>query len=196
MPLIFVAGAGVQRLIDDEQASRGEDDSRGGQDRGQRLEQLKKVRGWLDDAMRAGRELLHRTHPVELDDRGWDAAASEMLTRQFPESSIEWQVETADETLSPEVCTGLFRIVTEAVRNAIRHGKASDVVVGSSADAGRLIVRVRDQGRGFDPDDVPDDRFGIRSMRGRAELLGGTLTIDSRPGGPTEVRVEIPIDGV
>ena len=85
-----------------------------------------------------------------------------------------------------------YRIVVEAIRNAVGHGKATEVVVTGEQDDEGLRVTVSDNGGGFDPDQVPADRFGVRSMIGRAELAGGTLRIDSARGGPTIVNFKLP----
>ncbi len=80
----------------------------------------------------------------------------------------------------------------EAVTNAAKHSGAPRVDVFAEVDDGRVEVFVRDRGAGFDPDDLPDGRMGVRqSIRARMERYGGTATIRSAPGEGTEVKVEI-----
>ena len=86
-----------------------------------------------------------------------------------------------------------YRIVIEAVRNAIRHARAEQITIASAQENDRLKISITDNGSGFDPEAVPQDRFGLRSMRGRAKLIGGNLEIQSKPGGPTEVLLQIPV---
>ena len=87
----------------------------------------------------------------------------------------------------------VFRIVREAVGNAVRHGSPAEVSVELSWRLGRLQVVVADDGRGFDPSGPSrQGSFGVTSMRERAAGAGGELTLDSRPGGGTRVVLEVP----
>jgi len=83
-------------------------------------------------------------------------------------------------------------IVREAVSNALRHGEAQRVVVGLREMDGRAVVAIHDDGVGFEPTAaVPG--HGLDHLRARARDLGGELSIESRPGGPTTLRVEFPL---
>ena len=87
----------------------------------------------------------------------------------------------------------LVRIVQEAITNAGRHGRASEVHVElSNGDCLRLVVA--DDGVGFDPAAVRPDgvHFGLLGMRERVEALGGRLEIASRPGDGTRIEVALP----
>jgi signal transduction histidine kinase len=87
----------------------------------------------------------------------------------------------------------VFRIVQEALTNAVRHAHAAKVTVTIANDDGVEIV-VNDDGIGFEPDARASRgrRLGLTSMRERASLLGGTLTITSSPGEGATVRLEVP----
>jgi signal transduction histidine kinase len=93
----------------------------------------------------------------------------------------------------PETREALLRILREAVANAARHSAASEVRVCLRQDE-RLFLRVEDDGQGFDTDDLAhlSGRFGLVSMRERAEALGGSFTIVSRLQGGTAVEVTLP----
>jgi signal transduction histidine kinase/phage shock protein PspC (stress-responsive transcriptional regulator) len=81
----------------------------------------------------------------------------------------------------------------EAAVNAARHSGVTTVSVYVEAEPDGITAYVRDEGKGFDPDEVPSDRRGIRdSIRGRIERQGGTVTITSEPGGGTEVAIQLP----
>ncbi len=102
----------------------------------------------------------------------------------------------SERRLPPEVERELYRIVQEALHNALRHARAANVDVSVDLAAGRCVVEVRDDGVGFDPDDacVTTAHLGLSSMRARAAALGAALTITSAPGAGTGVRVELPGD--
>jgi signal transduction histidine kinase len=88
----------------------------------------------------------------------------------------------------------LYRIVQEALNNAVRHARAESITVGVDADAGTVTITVRDDGVGFDAAAraIRERRLGLTSMRERAESLGGKLTIETAPRAGTTVRVEVP----
>lgn len=183
LPLMFAASAGVRRLIEDAQTPPEEACSPA-----ERAERLQQIAGWLDDGMKTARQLLTQTHPPELDEASWDQAAAGTVDRLYGESAgVRWQIDPAAAPQPLPVATAAYRIVIEAVRNAFRHGKASEVTVTTTRQDQRWCLRVQDNGRGFDPEQIGSDRFGIRSMRARAALVGGDLRVDSRPGGPTTV---------
>ena len=90
--------------------------------------------------------------------------------------------------------TQLYGIGREALANVVRHADASEARIRIAAGATRVIVEIRDDGRGFDPDSVQAGHFGLESMRGRAEEIGADLEISSAPGRGTVVRVELPVE--
>jgi len=88
----------------------------------------------------------------------------------------------------------LYRIVQEALNNAVRHARAETIAVDVDAADGTVTITVRDDGVGFDPAAraIRERRLGLTSMRERAESLGGTLTIETARSSGTTVRVEVP----
>jgi signal transduction histidine kinase len=88
----------------------------------------------------------------------------------------------------------LYRIVQEALNNAVRHARAESITVGIDADDGMVRITVRDDGLGFDPAAraIRERRLGLTSMRERAESLGGKFTVETAPRAGTTVRVEVP----
>src|SRR5205085_2078500 len=91
-----------------------------------------------------------------------------------------------------------YRVVQEALSNVKKHASAHLVSVRIEAAAGMLRVEVRDDGVGFDPGDgrefLRTGRVGLASMRERAELAGGTLTIKSAPGAGTTIAAMLPYE--
>jgi signal transduction histidine kinase len=101
--------------------------------------------------------------------------------------------------LSGRVRHNLFLIVREAVNNAVKHAQAKLVRLGVGLDrpldGGRVTITVEDDGRGFDPNEPADDgrHSGLANMRRRADDIGGTLTLTSRPGSGTRVEITAPL---
>ena len=86
----------------------------------------------------------------------------------------------------------VYRIAQEAVSNALRHGRATEVVISTRVEAGIFILLVEDNGCGFDAmQKSVVDGMGLRTMRYRAQAVGAHLTIEPRPGGGTLVRCRL-----
>jgi signal transduction histidine kinase len=95
--------------------------------------------------------------------------------------------------LSARAENQLFGIGREALANVLKHSGASTAWVRVEALPERVVVEIRDDGRGFDPGDGHPGHFGLESMRSRAAEIGATLTITSTRGYGTVVRVEAPL---
>ena len=104
-------------------------------------------------------------------------------------------IEGEPRELHPIVRDEIYKITAEALRNAFRHASAAHVEVEMRYDDDGLRLKVRDDGRGIDPD-VPRDgiegHYGLRGMRERAMLVGGHLTVWSQVGAGTEVDLRVP----
>ncbi|GMU67090.1 MAG: hypothetical protein AMXMBFR36_33640 [Acidobacteriota bacterium] len=145
-------------------------------------------------------EGLHRLavdlRPASLDHVGLEAALRQYARSAAAKFGLDVHFKArgfTDERLPPMVETALYRVVQEAMTNVVRHAGAKrvDVLVEQRGD--RVQVMVEDDGVGFDSLLVrPGEHLGLLGMRERAEALGGTLTIESRPGGGTTVVAEVP----
>ena len=96
--------------------------------------------------------------------------------------------------LPPEIEEGLYRIAQEALNNVLKHAQAHSITVSLRHVAHQRIVvlEIADDGLGFDPAVARDQGgMGLRGMEERAAQFGGQLTIQSRPGAGTSVRVEV-----
>jgi signal transduction histidine kinase len=93
--------------------------------------------------------------------------------------------------LDEELETGVYRIVQEALTNAVNHGNATRAVVELIEEQRRINVLVRDNGAGFDPNSATRG-FGLLGMHERVELLGGELQVESAPGHGTNIAVVLP----
>jgi signal transduction histidine kinase len=97
--------------------------------------------------------------------------------------------------LGPRAAAQVFGIGREALANVVKHAQASTAWISVEERPGRVIVEIRDDGRGFEPDADHPGHFGLESMRSRAAEIGGELSITSGPGRGTVVRVEAPAEG-
>ena len=94
----------------------------------------------------------------------------------------------------PDVALCLFRVLQEALQNAVRHSGAVRFAVSLESTPKVLTLTVRDGGRGFNPQSVPQDGgLGLTSIRERLKLVAGELVIDSKPDNGTTVVARVPL---
>ncbi|HEU4673429.1 MAG TPA: sensor histidine kinase [Candidatus Limnocylindrales bacterium] len=151
-------------------------------DRGREL-----AREALDDT----RHVAERIRPPRLAELG----LAGVLRSLAPEGSGPLEVVILDRgaRLGPEEELETYRIVQEAIRNALTHAAARRIVVSLVAAGDALTLSVVDDGVGFDPDAVPPHRLGIVGMAERAAAIGGRLTVVSRRGHGTRVELVVPL---
>jgi len=99
---------------------------------------------------------------------------------------------------SPEVELVLFRIAQEALRNVGKHSGASKAGLTLEFGDGKTILTVKDEGKGFKLPEKVDDltvagKLGLAGMQERAQLIGGSLRLESGPGKGTKVTLEVPV---
>ncbi|MCA9939197.1 MAG: GAF domain-containing sensor histidine kinase [Anaerolineales bacterium] len=94
--------------------------------------------------------------------------------------------------LPARIEVGVYRMAQEALTNVLRHAQATQADVELTITPAQVTLAVQDDGRGFDPEQVEAGRFGLQGLHERARLLGGRLTIASKPGAGTRLRVTLP----
>lgn len=161
---------------------------------------LADIRRSAQEAMVEMQALLAQLRPEPLATVGLFEALREQCEALGYRCGIQVQFEIGD--LPPEdgvpaaTQENLFRIAQEALSNIAHHARASSthVQLGQDEEAGTpaLLLRVRDDGQGFDPESRRTG-MGLRNMRERLEALGGNLTVESAPGRGTEIRARVPL---
>lgn len=144
------------------------------------------------------RNMITDLRPAVLDDLGLQAAIDALADR-VSSTSLSVEVVTdfayergrASERLIPELEAAIYRLVQESLTNAAKHAGECRAVVEVIEDDRTILVTVRDDGRGFDPD-AAHEGFGLHGIRERVELFGGTLAIDSGPGSGTTIALTLP----
>ncbi|QSI77801.1 cache domain-containing protein [Niveibacterium microcysteis] len=143
----------------------------------------------LNEVLREIRRISHGLRPALLDDLGLAPALSQIVNEFGSRTQITAQCDADRDIALPEaVATALFRVVQEALANIERHAGAHTVRVALSSADGGVRLRVSDDGKGFDLDEVhehPRGGLGLSSMRERVETLGGRFDLRSGPEGTT-----------
>jgi signal transduction histidine kinase len=155
------------------------------------------MHGAIDDALSHVRELSLDLRPAMLDSLGllptllW---RFETYTRQTA-IHVEFHHTGLDQRFVPEIETGAYRIVQEALTNVARHAAVSVVRIQLMATNEALHIYIVDEGAGFDAEEAfaAGLSTGLAGMRERATLLGGVFLITSALGAGTTVEVELPL---
>jgi two-component system sensor histidine kinase UhpB len=152
------------------------------------MEAQTSVRASLEDVRRIAVDL----RPEALDDLGLESALSVLCDRFAKRTGIDVSCEVSESLpdLSADAELVIYRVAQEALTNVARHSGSPDSQLTLRADGGRVVLTVRDHGRGPAADGIPGS--GIKGMRERAGLVGATLEISEAPEGGCEVRLELP----
>ncbi|MBE3118871.1 MAG: PAS domain S-box protein [Candidatus Atribacteria bacterium] len=161
---------------------------------GQMLERIRSTRQLADSIIQSIRRISTELRPAVLD-LGL-AAAVEWQVQEFQaRSGIQCKVRLLTrEVFAPDASTAMFRILQETLTNVARHAKATRAEVVLQKQRDRLVLLIRDNGRGFDQADPSLSKsLGLLGMRERAAILGGQVNISSAPGKGTTVTAWIPL---
>jgi PAS domain S-box-containing protein len=140
--------------------------------------------------------LSRELHPSQLEMLGLVAAVQSSCTEVSRQMGlrVEFVHEGVPRTLPPEVRLCLYRVVQEALQNVSKHSGASQVRVELHGTSETLILRIVDQGVGFDPDaDTTRAGLGLISMRERVRLVNGRISVYSAPSQGTHIEVRVPL---
>jgi signal transduction histidine kinase len=154
----------------------------------------------LDLTIRGLQSLITELRPAALDELGVRPALEALIERTRATSGIdvELRIDLADSgelaatRLELETATTVYRLVQEALTNAVKHAAADRMSVEIVEAGPELTVTVRDHGSGFHPAAQQSGGFGLLGMEERVSLVGGRLEIDSAPGRGTTVRAWLP----
>lgn len=160
---------------------------------GEARQLAEEVAGAIESALAEARQAILALRPTE------GSSFTEAIDRYVADFSdrfgipAESRCDAAAERLPPRAQAELLRIVHEALANVRKHADATLVRVELTAADGELQLTVSDNGRGFGTDAPGPAGYGLSSMRQRAAIIGGTLSVDSRPQDGTRVTVQMPL---
>lgn len=155
--------------------------------------QLGQVEMMVQQSQLEMRALLLHLRPAALKDKTLRQGMEQLLEelRQKVPLDISWRMDDVD--LERGIEDHLFRILQEAVSNTLRHAKASTLDILLLERDGFVILRMMDDGVGFDVAESMPGSYGLQNMRERAEEVGGQVKIISIPGKGTRLEVKVPI---
>ena len=151
----------------------------------------------LDSCRDELRNCIWDLRNLTLDDATIDEAIRRTLQQHLGGAKLEVRFSVERKRFSDNTFHTILRIIRELTINAVRHGTATDIKVAGCIDGGNLLISVRDNGCGFDPDNAPgasSGHFGLQGIRERVETLEGNFEIESgRKSGGTKAILTIPL---
>ena len=157
------------------------------------MKQFKVVEEMIHQSQLEMRALLLHLRPVALKGKSLHEGMKELLLElaQKVTMDINWKMEPV--TLDKGIEDHLFRILQESISNTLRHAKANSLEVLLIVRDGMIILRITDDGIGFNVEESKTGSYGLQNMHERAVELGGTMQIVSVPNKGTKLEVKIPL---
>jgi signal transduction histidine kinase len=165
-------------------------------------QRLNDISGVASQAIEEVRQITHDLRPYQLDRLGLTQAIRAVIKLVSENSPIQFasHVDDIDGLFDSESEIHFYRIVQEGITNVAKHSGATEAAVVTKRQPAIVSLSIRDNGKGFDASLINAPTwhgagFGLSGLKERARILGGTLTVDSRPGQGSSLTVEIPISG-
>ncbi|MBM7600529.1 two-component system sensor histidine kinase DegS [Virgibacillus halotolerans] len=160
----------------------------------QALIEIKSVRQMIRTSLYEVRRIIYDLRPMALDDLGLIPTIRKYVGNiaDYNNTTVEFTALGEDQRLHQKYEVAFFRLVQEAVQNAIKHAEASLIQVKLEICKSYITMIIKDNGKGFDPSMKKDKSFGLIGMRERVEMLEGKLSIDSAVGKGTSILIKVP----
>jgi two-component system sensor histidine kinase UhpB len=150
----------------------------------------------VDATLQSIENVMADLRPPLLDEYGLGAALAWYAEEYAQRTGIAVSVDNAHDAaraLRPEAAVALFRIAQEALNNSAKHSAAKRIRVLLEDEEDAIVLSISDDGRGFAAEQAPRGRWGMTTMRERAEAAGGRLSVESSLGNGTTVRATVPL---
>lgn len=164
-------------------------------------QKLSEIDGLIKQIIKEVRKVTFNLRPMVLGDYGLQAALNVFVNemQKLIDIAIEFHSENEISRLPQKVENNIFRIIQEAINNAIKYSEAKRIDVILKQEEGSIIVEVKDDGKGFDTKLVEARSVNFESGRGffnmyeRSEYVNGNLDVITSPGNGTIVRLKVPV---
>lgn len=156
--------------------------------------QLAKIKDSKQETSDRIRALIRDLHRSPLGARGLAEALESFVDEVGRDAGVAFHLDIADIELPAPIALLLYHVSREGVMNALKHARATDVWITVREEDDHIVLRLRDNGRGFDPAAPgPEGHYGMAMMRERAQVGGGTFHVTSAPGNGTVIEVRFPV---
>lgn len=163
---------------------------------GQALTELLELKETVKSALLEVRRIIYDLRPMALDDLGLIPTLKKYLSKinEFEkDKEIQFRNSGLDQRFHTDFEVAIFRLVQESVSNSLKHGNCKDIWVKIEWLHDIINIMIKDNGKGFNPNEVRDKSFGLIGMRERIDLLKGEMKIQSTPGNGTTILFRIPL---
>lgn len=155
--------------------------------------QLNLLEKMLHESQLEMRALLLHLRPVGLKNKTLEQGLIQLIKELKQKIPLNINADIEEIKLEKGVEDHLFRIAQESISNTLRHAKAEHITIELFKTGNRVILRVTDDGLGFDINQIDDTRYGLHTMKERALEIGGTCHVISAPQSGTRIEVKVPI---
>lgn len=155
--------------------------------------QLNLLEKMLHESQLEMRALLLHLRPVGLKNKTLEQGLIQLIKELKQKIPLNINADIEEIKLEKGVEDHLFRIAQESISNTLRHAKAENITIELFRAGNRVILRVTDDGLGFDINQIDDTRYGLHTMKERALEIGGTCHVISAPQSGTRIEVKVPI---
>lgn len=160
------------------------------------LKEVRSIRTNIRTSLQEVRRIIYDLRPMALDDLGLFPTIRKHIETMSEHHGIDIKLTLLgdERRLEPNYEVAIFRLVQEALQNAIKHAEATIIRVTIENAPSKINVSIKDDGVGFDQDEESSNSFGLIGMKERVELLNGTLSIHSKVGQGTSIGVVLPYE--
>ena len=157
-------------------------------------QQIPTLEKMVQDSQLEMRALLLHLRPIGLKDKSLGEGIKDLVTDLQKKVPMKVVHDIEDFSVPKGIEDHLFRITQEAISNTLRHSKGTKVTIELFNQADYLLLRVQDNGIGFNVDENTEQSYGLKNMRERALEIGATFHIVSLPDSGTRIEVKAPLD--
>lgn len=156
--------------------------------------EIQDVRKMIGESLREVRRIIYDLRPMALDDLGLIPTVRKYIfnMKEYSDMNIQFIPLGKEKRIEQKYEITLFRIMQEALQNALKHSEAKQITVKLELGEDNLSLVVKDDGVGFDTGLAREKNFGLVGMKERAEMLDGKINIQSNEGKGTRIHVNIP----
>ncbi|MGM0459122.1 MAG: PAS domain-containing protein [Bacteroidota bacterium] len=149
----------------------------------------------LEYAISETRSISHNLLPKAIQDYGLKLAVESLVNEMHGNGETDLYLfqKYEDDILPGNIQINMFRIIQEALNNALKHSQAKNISINLVYSDGELICTVEDNGMGFDPENIGNDGLGLQSMKTRVAAMSGNLDIESKENSGTLITAIVPL---
>ncbi len=148
------------------------------------------------EALDEVQEITAKLHPRYLERLGLTKALKTMFVKITGVLEFNYEIDAIDGVFPKDAEINVYRIVQESLNNIIKHSNAAEAEIKIKKFADRVLISIKDDGRGFDVSNVKPSGtgLGIVGLKERTAIIGGTISINSSVGNGTEIRISLPVN--